>query len=328
MNMKKQAMHLLLALAGVVACVAASAQANAPASAASAAATTAQGTEYTKNGADTCLGCHDDEGDTYSASALFKGKHAHRGDKRAPFGPGGLQCEACHGPGANHVARGSKKALTINSFKADSFLPVEQRNQACLGCHEGQTRSAWHGAAHDRSKVACTDCHKMHVERDPVLAKATESGVCYTCHAKQRADFHKPSTHPVRTGSMACSDCHNPHGSSSPGMLVKATVNLTCFSCHADKRGPVLWEHAPVAEDCSLCHTPHGSVRTALLNKSPPQLCQQCHSPAGHPSVARTATGLPGGATGASIFVVAGSCANCHTQVHGSNHPSGSKLMR
>ena len=32
----------------------------------------------------------------------------------------------------------------------------------------------------------------------------------------------------------------------------------------------------------------HGSVRPALLNKSPPLLCQQCHSSAGHPSVART----------------------------------------
>jgi hypothetical protein len=26
--------------------------------------------------------------------------------------------------------------------------------------------------------------------------------------------------------------------------------------------------------------------------------------------------------------VVAGSCLNCHSQVHGSNHPSGSRLTR
>jgi DmsE family decaheme c-type cytochrome len=72
-------------------------------------------------------------------------------------------------------------------------------------------------------------------------------------------------------------------------MLSKPTVNQTCYSCHAEKRGPVLWEHAPVAEDCALCHSPHGSVRQALLVKTPPLLCQQCHSAAGHPSVARTA---------------------------------------
>ena len=51
--------------------------------------------QYSAKGADTCLGCHDDESKTYSASAIFKTKHAHRGDKRSPFGAGGLQCESC-----------------------------------------------------------------------------------------------------------------------------------------------------------------------------------------------------------------------------------------
>ena len=283
--------------------------------------------QYSAKGADTCLGCHDDEGAGYSATALFKTKHAHRGDKRSPFGPGGLQCEACHGPGALHAR--TKKAEHINTFKADAALPLAQRNQACLGCHQNGTRNAWHAGAHERANLACSDCHKVHsVKGDPVLVKASESQVCLSCHKGQRADFHKPSTHPVLQGKMSCSDCHNPHGSAAPAMLAKATVNQTCFSCHADKRGPLLWEHAPVAEDCSLCHTPHGSVRQALLNKSPPMLCQQCHSTAGHPSVARPSTGRPGGSTGGAVFLVAGSCSNCHTRVHGSNHPSGAKLMR
>lgn len=282
--------------------------------------------EYSPKGADTCLECHDEDEGHYKAAAIFKSPHAQRGDKRSPFGAGGLQCEACHGPGALHAK--TKRASAINSLKASSSQPVAQRNQVCMSCHQGSTRNAWHGGAHERSEVACTDCHKMHVERDPVLAKASESAVCYSCHAKQRADFQKTSTHPLKSGNMSCSDCHNPHGSSAPGQLVKATLNQTCYSCHADKRGPVLWEHAPVTEDCALCHTPHGSVRAALLTKSPPLLCQQCHSPAGHPSVPRTGASLPGGSVGGAIFTVAGSCSSCHTQVHGSNHPSGSKLMR
>ena len=330
MNITRPLLCALWLVAGLSWQPLASAQASAPpsATASAPASTLPPADQYTEKGADTCLGCHDEESATYSAAAFFKGKHAQRGDKRAPFGAGGLQCEACHGPGARHAAKGSKKALTINSFKASSHLPVEQRNQACLTCHEGQSRNAWHGGTHDLSKVACTDCHNMHVDRDPVLAKTTQPDVCYTCHAKQRADFHKASVHPVRFGLMGCSDCHNAHGSNGPAMLIKATLNQTCFSCHADKRGPVLWEHAPVAEDCSLCHTAHGSVRPALLTKNPPLLCQQCHSPAGHPSLPRTATSLPGGGGGGSMFLIAGSCTNCHTQVHGSNHPSGAKLMR
>lgn len=286
----------------------------------------AQADAYSKDGADTCLGCHDDESATYSASALFKTKHAHRGDKRSPFGAGGLQCEACHGPGAAHAK--NKKAGSINTFKADSKFSLEQRNQVCMSCHEGSSRTAWHAGAHERAQLACTSCHKVHQAHDPVLRKASEPQVCMSCHKQQRADFQKTSAHPVRQGQMACSDCHASHGSQNPALLVKTSLNQTCTSCHAEKRGPVLWEHAPVAEDCGLCHTAHGSARQALLTKTPPLLCQQCHSPAGHPSVARTGSALPSaGGTGA-IFLVAGSCTNCHTQVHGSNHPSGAKLMR
>ena len=242
-----------------------------------------------------------------------------------------LQCEACHGPGGRHASSGSNKKATINNFKSTSFLSAQQRNDACLSCHQDQTRMAWHGSAHDRSQLACTSCHQMHTAHDAVRDKTTQPEVCYTCHAQERADFQKASTHPVRFGLMTCSGCHNAHGSSSTAMLVKASVNQTCYTCHAEKRGPLLWEHAPVVEDCTLCHTPHGSARQALLEKSPPLLCQQCHSPAGHPSVARTPAGLPtasnSGGTGA-VYLVAGSCTNCHTQVHGSNHPSGSKLLR
>jgi DmsE family decaheme c-type cytochrome len=336
MSIVKSVVTAMLVLVGMVMHANASAQTAAtpaPAASAPVAADAGPGTEYSEKGADTCLGCHDEEADslTFTTAGIFKGRHAHRGNVRAPFGAGGLQCEACHGPGARHSVKGGSSAAkkrTINSLKADSPLPVEQRNAPCLECHQGSARTAWHAGAHERGRLACTDCHTLHVERDAVLARSSEVEVCYRCHKQQRGDFQKASTHPVRFGRMACSDCHSPHGSGSVAMLNKPTVNQTCFSCHAEKRGPLLWEHAPVAEDCSLCHSSHGSVRAALLNKTPPLLCQQCHTAAGHPSVARTGAALPGnGATGA-IFVIAGSCTNCHSQVHGSNHPAGAKLMR
>jgi len=283
--------------------------------------------QYSEKGADTCLACHDEEGSAYSASAVFKTKHGMRGDKRAPFGPGNLQCEACHGPGALHAR--NKKADSINAFRTDGKATLEQRNQACMSCHAGSSRTGWHAGAHERSNVACTDCHKVHkTHGDPALSKVSETEVCLACHKAQRADFHKPSSHPVRQGQMSCSGCHSPHGSTTVAMLKKPTLNQTCYDCHADKRGPLLWEHQPVSENCASCHAPHGSVRPALLSKSPPLLCQQCHSQASHPSLARSANALPGGSAGGAAFLVAGSCSNCHSQVHGSNHPAGAKLMR
>jgi DmsE family decaheme c-type cytochrome len=284
-------------------------------------------TQYSAEGADTCLGCHDDVTPGYNGAAIFKTKHAARTDKRAPFGPGGLQCEACHGPGAQHAR--NKKGTSINSLKADSGQTAQERSAPCLTCHQSGARIGWHASVHERNNVACSDCHKPHQEHgDPVLARSTEPDVCFTCHKQKRGDFQKPSTHPVRFGLMGCSDCHSPHGSTTVAMLKKPTLNQTCYTCHAEKRGPLLWEHQPVTEDCSLCHTAHGSVRSALLTKSPPLLCQQCHAPAGHPSFALTSQSLPGGPAGGSIFLVAGGCINCHSQVHGSNHPAGAKLMR
>ena len=50
-----------------------------------------------------------------------------------------------------------------------------------------------------------------------VLAKTTESQVCLTCHKGQRADFQKPSTHPVRYGLMSCTGCHSAHGRTGGG---------------------------------------------------------------------------------------------------------------
>lgn len=332
MNITNSVLSLLLALVGVAGSPAAWAQKApaAPSAAASAPLPTDIGTKYSEKGADTCLYCHDEESDsfTFTTAGVFKSKHGRPNDPRGPFGRGGLQCEACHGPGANHSIKDSKKIPTVNSLKSNSFLAAAERNQPCLDCHQDRTRNAWHAGAHGSGNLACTDCHQLHTGRDPVMSKATEADVCYRCHKPQRADFQKASTHPVRFGRMACSDCHNPHGSSSAGMLIKPTLNQTCYSCHADKRGPLLWEHAPVVEDCAQCHTSHGSPRSALLTKPAPLLCQQCHSAAGHPSVARTGASLPGAGGVGAIFSIAGSCTNCHALVHGSNHPAGAKLMR
>jgi len=323
MNMKKSLLATLLLLSGF-AFNAAAADKPADKAAEPPAAPPAMGTEYSEKGADTCLMCHVEGGD-FPVFEIFKTKHANRADKRTPFA--GLQCEACHGPGKKH-ADGGGGPDGINSQKPTSFLTPKERNKYCLECHQGGSRIGWHAGAHDSNNLACASCHKIHAERDPVLKTATQPEVCYKCHRRERADFSKPSTHPVRFGKMACSDCHSPHGSNSTGMLIKPTVNQTCYTCHAEKRGPFLWEHAPVAEDCTLCHHPHGSINQARLKKNPPLLCQQCHSVAGHPSVARTPAGLPGGGGGGSAFLLAGSCLNCHSQIHGSNHPSGAKLMR
>ena len=280
---------------------------------------------YTPKGADTCLQCHDEDYD-YPVMTIFYTKHGNRSDARSPMAQ--LQCESCHGPGGEHAKEpyvGQKRAPIIN-FGHESTVSVEQQNGMCLTCHRDAKRMSWEMGAHKRQNILCVDCHNIHARKDPVLNVRTQSDTCYRCHKKQRAEFERTSVHPVRYGKMQCSQCHNPHGTMSDSMLVGNTKNDTCYNCHAEKRGPFLWAHAPVSEDCGLCHEHHGSIHTPLLKKRTPLLCQQCHSQALHPSNAYTSGDLQN--SNQNMYVLAKSCLNCHFQVHGSNHPSGVKLMR
>jgi len=283
------------------------------------------GAPYSPKGADTCLSCHDGP----EVNDVFHTAHGQPNDARSPFGSGQLQCEACHGPGGNHakrVKKGEKRPSMIR-FGRDSGTPVSVQNAMCLGCHEKNVAASWHIGPHDANDVSCAACHDSHKAKDAVLSRETQPDVCYTCHVAERGQFYKPYAHPVRQGKLGCSDCHAPHGTTAESQLVRSTLNETCYECHAEKRGPVLWEHAPVAENCANCHTPHGSTNPGMVKMRAPLLCQSCHSQQGHPSFAYGPSGLPGGSSPTTALAL-GSCMNCHSQVHGSNHPSGSTLTR
>jgi len=284
----------------------------------------AKAVQYSKKGADTCLACHTEE----VVLAVFRTRHAAATDPRSPFGSGQLQCEACHGPGGAHtgrVRRGRERPSVV-LFGADAKTAISEQNGMCLNCHESNAAFAWHSGPHGNDEVACADCHVLHAPGDPVLQTSTQPEVCFDCHQVQRTQTLKAFAHPLFEAKMACSACHKPHGDTIGSSLARQTINDTCFQCHAEKRGPFLWEHAPVAEDCTTCHNPHGSNHPGMLARRAPLLCQSCHSQSGHPSLAYTPDGLPTGAP--SQFLLGQSCTNCHAQVHGSNHPSGSKLMR
>ncbi|MBD3649223.1 MAG: DmsE family decaheme c-type cytochrome [Pseudomonadales bacterium] len=203
---------------------------------------------------------------------------------------------------------------------------MDVRTEVCMNCHEGSARMHWMDSAHDVEGLSCNDCHQIHVQRDPVLDKNRQIGVCFECHKAEQAKINLPSRHPIKEGQTVCSDCHNPHGSSTVADLNAPSLVEACVTCHKEKRGPFIFEHPPAAEDCSECHEPHGSAQPSLLVTRPPFLCQQCHLAAFHPSQLADGTGLPTGAPNRNLL--GKSCLNCHSKVHGSNHPSGARLTR
>lgn len=233
-------------------------------------------------------------------------------------------CEACHGQGARHVEIAGDDEysgpLLTQSFKPDSE-DISAINAICSQCHQGGEILHWSGSLHQMSELACTSCHTLHTKQPQVTPR-----VCENCHTDIRARLQRSSHMPMREGIISCIDCHNAHGSGTDAALTRPSLNETCYQCHAEKRGPFIWEHAPVQESCTNCHEPHGSNHKGMLKMRTPYLCQSCHQTIFHPSELNEGSGLSDSSI--SKFMGGKSCINCHSKIHGSTHPSGAALQR
>jgi len=155
-----------------------------------------------------------------------------------------VQCEACHGPGAAHVA--------IPDEVATQPIPYLVSYNAALGagcgtCHSGAPHASfledWSNGAH----------------RGLEAPAISVGGMCLQCHEGKTVEARFGGSHvyveyaDANAYPIGCATCHNPHGSSNTAELrepinVRDTTNL-CIRCHqreatpdtANTRGP----HSP-----------------------------------------------------------------------------------
>lgn len=288
-------------------------------------------------GSETCAACHDEQFKRVSAT-----RHGEL-HKTAAWKDKVTGCEACHGPGKDHVEAGGDKSKII-SFKSMNAKAV---SETCLACHSGkESHNNFRRGEHWRNNIGCTDCHAAHgpepgksnlgsgevmtgsTRLRPTLAsramlKTSEPQLCITCHNETKSQFTKPFHHKVLEGTMTCSDCHNAHG----GFEAKQTklsvgTDSACVKCHANKQGPFVFEHAPLKiEGCTACHTPHGSSNPKLLKRAQiRQLCLECHTGISE-ELSPQAPSLHNQAA-----VRYQQCTVCHSAIHGSN--SSNRLFR
>jgi len=261
-----------------------------------------------------CLDCHQEVADQLALTQHGKSGYSQLSDHG---------CQGCHGPAAAHADDPSDESLIPSILD----LSAEAQTEICQGCHKGGEQFFWEDGKHGRRDLSCSTCHSVHSPVSDVaqLRAVSVQAQCFDCHKDIRAESWKRSHHPVREGQISCSDCHNPHGTQAEAMLRTASVNETCYTCHTEKRGPFLWEHAPVRESCLNCHTPHGSNHFKLQKTSTPFLCQQCHANTRHPSSIYDNRTNANGPSPSSREFNRG-CLNCHAAIHGSNHPSAPYL--
>jgi predicted CXXCH cytochrome family protein len=278
-----------------------------------------------------CMKCHEDVTKAFAVTPHGKTAQFMKGAQAT-------SCDTCHGDPTRHNQSGNPGHIS-----SPTKVPAAQASLMCLTCHSrNETHVSWQGSAHDRKDMTCVSCHKEHhpapsarllmrsgLRSTPMmqarvtekLLKLPDQELCLSCHKEKRKAILQRSSHLFATergdAKVTCTSCHNPHGGEGKAMLAATSKTQLCYGCHAEKRGPFLWEHTPARENCNTCHVPHGSNNPTLLKARTTVLCQQCHMHMmwRHQTVA-----------GYDMFTFNKGCNNCHSQIHGSNHPSGKAL--
>lgn len=263
-----------------------------------------------------CFDCHDRDD--------FKGRVVH-----APLQSG--DCQSCHSPHATRHAGlllQSQKELCFSCHQAlqkridsKSVAHAPVRKGECTACHAphasdhanllsgslAKSCKDCHTEFNDQfaskhapfAKGQCSACHDPHAADDYRLIKKSDPELCLGCHTR-REQLQK--THMGRNPqSMACLECHNPHGGGQRALLRKVQhqpfADGDCSACHGQKQTGMavcLQCHDDVldtfnhsanhllgagdANPCINCHTPHAADRSGLLPGSEGSVCRSCHA--------------------------------------------------
>lgn len=99
----------------------------------------------------------------------------------------GLDCQSCHGEKGKHP----RKPNSVVRFGIDAQTQVAKQVEVCMECHDPQLLSIadWTHDVH-ANKVACSGCHQLHLEVDPMigLEPKQHSQLCRDCHAKKEVE--------------------------------------------------------------------------------------------------------------------------------------------
>ncbi len=171
----------------------------------------------------------------------------------------GISCEACHGPGGDHVAKEGDKAL----------IKVDRSAALCGQCHVRGASDKIPASggfirhheqynehlASPHGKLGCVSCHDPHKRADLSIKRD-----CGDCHFKQKTDFAGSKMEKV---GLKCDDCHMPKATKSAVKIAKyeADVKTHLFRINIDAGASMFTEDGKFAKNfvtldfaCLNCH--------------------------------------------------------------------------
>ena len=199
-----------------------------------------------------------------------------------------IACEACHGPGAQHVEQvmsgeqdpAKLKAKIVNPAK----LPFETANDVCLQCHLGGRPPEGSNFADRDYPVGYLPGDDLSKYRSPAPYPGREGHESHEffkdgVSRKNRNQGNDFIMSRMYSRGVRCFSCHNPHSGKYTSMVYKPGNSL-CLNCHGEGAlaGPFekgLTEHTHHKPDstgslCIECHMPK-------IGKNAVQLESRCH---------------------------------------------------
>jgi len=245
-----------------------------------------EGLHSSDHAAETCEGCHS-VNELGNYVEVLAGYNATKDPRYED-----VQCEACHGPGLEHVSDPSKGTAETVLAPVNAGLDLKT---GCIECHNGTHHpygEEWAQSAHGNSpenehpatNPSCQECH--------VGEGALEHfGVTSVYKEKEEYEASLEENLPI-----TCAVCHDPHDAHNTAQLrfsiseADVTKNL-CMKCHYKRgfpdpttyRGPHSPEGPLLEGDGGWWGSvmeatyPTGRVEATHGSSANPLLCAGCH---------------------------------------------------
>jgi tetratricopeptide (TPR) repeat protein/cytochrome c553 len=246
-----------------------------------------------------CADCH--------STNLRKGYDEKAGAFKTNWADLNVGCEACHGPGSNHVAWAKKSGdWTRHESGKGLAVALDERRGAAWALDAATGNAARSKPRESNREIeTCARCHARRGQfsddwrpgqpfADAFRAALLEPGL-YHVDGQQRDEVYTYGSFlqsRMHARGVTCSDCHDPHSGK-----VRAPGNAACAQCHAPaKYDAGSHTHHPAGSkgaECAACHMPTATYmvvdprhdhsfriprpdRTVALGV--PNACYACHA--------------------------------------------------